>query len=137
MDVEAQIPQIQAKYAALRPFLDERRRRLWAANEALALGRGGVKVVATATGLARSTLGDGMRELRAAQAGAVPGEPGGAGDGVVPTTPVGADQPLRLARQRRAGGGRKALTVHDPALVPALEALVEPTTRGDPRSPLR
>ena len=53
MDEETRI---RAKYAALRPFLDERRRRLWAANEALALGRGGVTVVVAATGLARNTI---------------------------------------------------------------------------------
>lgn len=117
--------QLQAKYAALRPFLDERRRRLWAANEALALGRGGVKLVAAATGLARSTLGDGLRELRAALA-----VPGGVVDGVPTWSPA-------LVRQRRPGGGRKARMVQDAALVPALEALVEPTTRGDPQSPLR
>jgi len=117
--------QLQAKYAALRPFLDERRRRLWAANEALALGRGGVKLVAAATGLARSTLGDGLRELRAALA-----VPGGVVDGVPTWSPA-------LVRQRRPGGGRTARMVQDAALVPALEALVEPTTRGDPQSPLR
>lgn len=130
--------QLQAKYAALRPFLDERRRRLWAANEALALGRGGVKLVAAATGLARSTLGDGLRELRAALAvsGGVVSErdeatapPGGAGTAATWSPP--------LVRQRRPGGGRKARMVQDPALVPALEALIEPTTRGDPQSSLR
>jgi len=130
---------VRAKYAALWPFLDERRRRLWAANEALALGRGGVKLVAAATGLARSTLGDGLRELRAAQTAPVPGGPEGAGAGVR-AAPVVADRPTRLDRehrQRRPGGGRKALTHHDPDLLRALEALVEPTTRGDPQSPLR
>ena len=130
MDVSAHV---QAKYAALRPYLDERRRRLWAANEALALGRGGVKLVAAATGLARSTLGDGLRELRAALAA----RPDATG---VDATGVDATEegwPTRLERQRRPGGGRKALTVHDPALLGALEALIEPTTRGDPESPLR
>ena len=38
---------------------------------------------------------------------------------------------------RRAGGGRKSLTETDPGLLAALEALIEPTTRGDPESPLR
>src|SRR5215210_8268781 len=118
--------QIRAKYAALRPFVDERRRRLWAANEALALGRGGVSAVAAATGMARRTIGDGVRELRAVAAGSVVA----AGD---PVPEVVA----RPGRQRRAGGGRKALTHHDPELVGALEALIEPTTRGDPQSPLR
>src|SRR5215210_2880608 len=129
---------IQAKYATLRPFLDERRRRLWAANEALALGRGGVTVVAAATRLARNTIGDGLRELRAAVAATVGAdeEPmaGAVGSGVALP---GAGGPGRPGRQRRAGGGRKALTHHDPELVGALEALIETTTRGDPQSPLR
>src|SRR2546422_6806915 len=94
--------QIQAKYASLRPFLDERRRRLWAANEALALGRGGVTVVAAATGLARNTIGDGLRELRAA-ASPTPivtvaaGEPvaGAGGVGSAPAVASGPRQPGR------------------------------------------
>jgi hypothetical protein len=120
--------QIRAKYATLRPFLDERRRRLWAANEALALGRGGVTVVAAATGLARNTIGDGLRELRAAALARPTGPVAGA---------VGRAGEPAAGRQRGAGGGRKALTQHDPELVQALEALIEPTTRGDPQSPLR
>ena len=128
MDLDAVHAQVQAKYAALRPFLDERRRRLWAAGEALALGRGGVQLVAAATGLARSTLGDGLRELRAAL-------PAGGPAGL--DAPVVADWLPRVDRQRRPGGGRKPLTQHDPELLDALEALVEPTTRGDPQSPLR
>jgi len=55
---------VQAKYELLRPLMDERMRRQWAAAEALALKRGGVTVVATATGLSRTTIGQGMRELR-------------------------------------------------------------------------
>jgi len=132
--------QVRAKYAALRPYLDERRRRLWAANEALALGRGGVQLVAAATGLARSTLGDGLRELRAALATPVVDVPARTRATAAPpseASEVVADWPVRLDRQRRPGGGRKALTSHDPELMGALEALIEPTTRGDPQSPLR
>src|SRR6266852_4615974 len=138
MDEQARI---RAKYATLRPFLDERRRRLWAANEALALGRGGMTVVAAATGLARNTIGDGLRELRAAAAPTplvtvAAGEPriGAVGEG---SAAAGAPGPRPPGRQRVVGGGRKALTHHDPDLVRALEALIEPTTRGDPQSPLR
>ena len=120
---------IRAKYASLRPFLDERRRRLWAANEALALGRGGLTVVAVATGLARNTIGDGLRELRAVVAGGT-----AVAEGAPAPATAGSGEPRR---QRRAGGGRKTLTHHDPDLVRALETLVEPTTRGDPQSPLR
>lgn len=108
---------IRKKYALLQVELDERRRRLWAASEAQALGHGGIAAVAKATGLAESTIRLGQRELR--------------------STPVGA-LPLPAPRHIRApGGGRKPRTMHDPSLIQALEALVEPTTRGDPMSPLR
>jgi DDE family transposase len=108
---------IRQKYELLYAELDERRRRLWAASEAQALGHGGVAAVAKATGLAERTIRLGQRELRHGNA---------AGPGL---------QPLR--RVRRPGGGRKPRTVHDPSVVQALEALVAPPTRGDPRSPLR
>jgi Rhodopirellula transposase DDE domain len=105
----------------LRPYLDERRRRLWAAAEAMALGRGGLTAVATATGLQRATIRVGVRELQSG-----------------PSTST-APAPVAEAAQRvRApGGGRKPLTTDDPTLVRDLEALVEPTTRGHPMSPLR
>jgi Rhodopirellula transposase DDE domain len=106
---------LQEKYELLRPELDERGRRLWAASEALALGRGGIVTVARATGLSERTIRRGQRELRR------------------PASSVaGASR-----RVRRPGGGRKRLVDEDPRVVGALEALVEPTARGDPRSPLR
>jgi hypothetical protein len=106
---------LREKYALMLPELDERGRRLWAATEALAVGRGGVATVAQATGLAESTIRRGQQEL---------GNPGVA---VVPA----------VRRVRRQGGGRKDRLEEDPPLIFALEALVEPTTRGDPGSPLR
>ena len=108
---------IRKKYALLQVELDERRRRLWAASEAQALGHGGIAAVAKATGLAESTMRLGQREL-----GSQP-----------------AEAPLRQAQRhlRAPGGGRKPRIMHAPSLVHALEALVEPTTRGDPMSPLR
>src|SRR5215510_3101748 len=106
---------IRAKFEALRPYLDERRRRLWAAAEARALGRGGVALVVAATGLRRNTIRAGLRELEA--------------PGVVPAV---SDQ-----RVRAPGGGRKPVTTRDPTLLRDLEALVDPVTRGDPMSPLR
>jgi hypothetical protein len=97
------------------PELDEPRRRQWAAAEAREVGYGGVSVVARATGLARSTIHAGLRDLRASRW-----------------------QRVRAAeRIRRAGAGRRPLTTSDPALLTALLALIEPTTRGDPESPLR
>ena len=109
MGIEAKI---RAKYRALAPTMNERVCRLWAGTEAQALGHGGIALVARATGLARNTICQGLREL---------------------ATPV----PLPPDRARRPGGGRKRATVVDPHLPAALEELVEPGTRGDPESPLR
>jgi hypothetical protein len=113
---------VQTKYELLRPLMDERMRRQWAAAEALALKRGGVTVVAKATGLSRTTIGEGIRELRE-------------------RTNLGVEDESCISelpkRVRHPGGGRHPLKVNDPTLVRDLEALIEPTTRGDPQSPLR
>jgi Rhodopirellula transposase DDE domain len=103
---------IRCRYQGTAAFLDERGRRLFAANEALAQGFGGVTAAAAATGLARSTINRGIRELRSGQ------------------NPIGN-------RVRRAGGGRKSAVAHQPDLPAALEALIEDAIRGDPCSPLR
>jgi transposase len=92
---------------------------MWAASEAKGLGYGGISAVARATGMGIETIRRGMKEME-------PSRPGSAGEGMV-----------SRRRTRRAGGGRKRLTYQDPALVKTLETLVEPTTRGDPMSPLR
>ena len=102
---------IQAKFLSLEPDLNERSRRMWAAVEAASLGRGGISAVAAATGLSRTTIRAGMRELREPRAAS--------------------------GRIRRPGGGRKKLSQKCPGLLSKLEALVEPATRGDPQSPLR
>ena len=107
VDVEA----MRARYLALRPFLDERQRRLFAAAEARAAGWGGVSAASRATGIARSTIDRALDDLDAGLA---------------------ADD-----RVRRVGGGRKELTTIDPDLVADLERIVAPTTRGDPEQPLR
>jgi hypothetical protein len=113
---------MRSKFAVLRPFLDERRRRLWAAAEALVLGRGGITAVAAATGLQRATIRLGMRELQVDPA---------------TSTDASAVAAGAMQRVRAPGAGRKPLTVQDPDLLNDLEALVEPVTRGDPMSPLR
>jgi hypothetical protein len=96
--------------------MDERMRRQWAASEAGDLGWGGVSAVAIATGLARNTIMAGAHELEVRRAH------------------PRAEVSLRI---RAAGGGRKPLTENDPGLLAALEALVDPATRGHPESPLR
>jgi Rhodopirellula transposase DDE domain len=109
---------IRKKYKTVAPFLTERGRRIWAAAEARALGWGGTSLVATATGLARNTIQVGLRE---------------AAEPAMARRRLGEED----VRSRRAGGGRKPLTESDPELAGKLESLVEPTTRGDPMSPLR
>jgi transposase len=105
---------VRKKYRALRDLLDEHGRRVWAAAEAKSLPRGGVSLVAQATGLSRTTIHAGIRELEQRKG-----------------------KPLATGRIRRAGGGRKPLTFHHPELPKALEQLVEPLVRGDPESFLR
>jgi len=104
---------IRLRYEALVPVLDELGRRRFGAAEAVAAGRGGVSAVSRITGIARSTIGRGLAELR--------------GD------PERRSAPDRV---RRAGGGRKRATVKDPTLLTDLKLLVEPVTRGDPMTPL-
>src|SRR5258708_38138818 len=94
------------------PFLDERGRRLFAANEAISLGRGGVTAVAAATGVARSTINRGVAELKAAR-----NENGHS--------------------IRRPGAGRKREAERQPGLLTTLEAMIEDAIRGDPEAPLR
>jgi transposase len=101
---------LRAKFEAVLPHLDERQQRLVMAGEARSLGHGGIAAVADATGASRSRISAGVAELESGQA--------------------------PLQRVRREGGGRKALAATDSALVAALLALVEPTRRGDPESPL-
>ena len=110
-----QVERIRRKYGYLSEAMDERMRRLWAAAEASDLGWGGVTVVSRATGMSRNTILAGKRELGAQR-------PQAGSEG---------------AKVRRAGGGRKALSKVDAGLLAALEALVDPATRGDPQSPLR
>jgi hypothetical protein len=108
MELEAAI---REKYQALEKVLNERARRLWAATESNAIGYGGDATVSSATGLAREAIRAGRKELQSGEA----------------TT----------ERQRRPGGGRKALTEKQDGLTEALEQMVSPTTRGDPMSPLK
>lgn len=111
MDTQAET--LRDKFRALKPLLDERARRLWAAAEARALGRGGISTVARATGLSTGTVRAGLREL----------------DGDSAAAP--------LDTVRRPGAGRKSLEDSDPALVDALQRKLEPVTRGEPQSALR
>jgi hypothetical protein len=102
---------LASRLSEIRPHLDERAWRLLLGAEARAIGRGGMKLVAAAVGASADTVARGARELEA---------------GVEPD-----------GRVRGRGAGRRAVEDADPGLLPALEALVDPGSRGDPGSPLR
>jgi Rhodopirellula transposase DDE domain len=108
IDAEA----LRTRYRRIAGFLDERGRRLYAANEALALARGGVTAVSVASGIARSTINRGIAELKAG------------------SNELGE-------RIRRRGGGRRRAVERQPGLLAGLEGLIEGAVRGDPQSPLR
>jgi hypothetical protein len=102
---------VAERYAAISPYLDERQRRIWVGTEARVRGRGGVSLVARATGVSRPRIYRALEELEQA--------------------------PRLDGRVRRPGAGRKSLREKDPELEAALDALVDPDSRGDPMSPLR
>ena len=104
---------LREKFIVLSPILNERTRRLSAASEAKAIGRGGQSLLAQVTGLSCSTIYLGLQELAADEA------------------------VLFAGRVRQPGGGRKTLLHHQPKLLTALDELVEPMSRGAPQSPLR
>ena len=107
--------QIRTRWRVMFPVLDERQRRLWAAAEAKVFPKSGAAIVARATGLAHRTIRDAIGEFAQAP-------------------PPGRPQDVRI---RRPGAGRRPVEEQDATLLDDLDALVEPTRRGDPESPLR
>jgi hypothetical protein len=108
----ADIAAITARFDALKTVLDERSRRLLAAAESQAIGKGGISIVAKATGISRPVIRQGLTELK---------------------------EPAKLApgRVRKEGGGRQKATEKDSPLRTDLESLLESTTRGDPQAALQ
>jgi len=105
---------ISSRFESLKVTFDEKSRRLWAAAEALSAGDNGVMIVNRATGIAPMTIRRGIEELSDPEA--LKNDAG---------------------RTRVSGAGRKKTVEINPEIKSALEALVEPGTRGDPESPLR
>jgi len=109
------IASVSRKFQLLSPSLDEKTRRYWAACEAMEIGHGGIKTLSKITGLSERTISRGCQELRQRE-----------------------NHSNNISKRvRHLGGGRKVLTESNGELISALEALVDPTTRGDPMSPLR
>src|SRR5712692_5383330 len=104
--------ELKRKFHSVWPHLDERTRRIMAANEAVSLGYGGVSLVRRACGLSRKAIAKGIGEIQR------------------------RSRPL-VGSVRRPGAGRKPITQSDPRLVQTLEGLIDEQTRGDPESALR
>jgi Rhodopirellula transposase DDE domain len=94
------------------PHLDERGLRMFVASEARAAGHGGIEAVHAVTGVSRTTIWRGLKELKA------------------------NDTALPQNRVRRTGGGHKAAAVKQPGLVEALKRIIESAIRGDPEAAL-
>jgi len=105
---------LKLKLAGVLPHLNEKQRRILAAAEAQALGYGGIQQISEITGISRPTLYRGLKDLEEAD-----------------------DKKVDISRVRGPGGGRKKVSDEQPELLVALEELIEPSTRGDPESPLR
>ena len=114
----ARIAEIRSRFKDLARVMDERVTRLWAAGEAKSLGHGGIAAVTEATGILGKRIRHGIRDLAEMKRSPPSESP-------------------RQQRVRRPGAGRKLLTETDATLVPDLESLIDPLTRGDPESPLR
>jgi hypothetical protein len=100
------------KFQSIWPHLDERGRRITAAAEAIAIGRGGISAVHRACGLSRPTIASGIREIQERRV-------------------------LFVGRVRKPGAGRKPTEFHDPKIIEAMEQIIDSGTRGDPESPLK
>jgi len=113
------------KYERIKPFLDEKTRRLYVANEAIVAGWGGISRLFEATGMSREVISHGISEIK---------EGSKAVDSNISKKPEENHSVKR--RIRKAGGGRKRIEENDKTLRNDLEQLMEPITRGDPESPL-
>ena len=102
---------LSEKISRIWPYLNERARRMIAANEAIELGYGGISNVSWASGLSRVTITKGIKEIKI--------------------------DSVETDRIRKKGGGRQKLIKCDSEIINVLEAIIDATTRGDPESPLR
>src|SRR5665647_1074617 len=103
-----EIHAVKMKYAAIRPFLNERGRRLWAATESSSYGRGGISLICQATGLSTATVHKGIKEFN--------------------------DSSVQIDQVRKKGAGRKKAKDKQEGLLKAIDELVDPTAKGDPMS---
>jgi biotin operon repressor len=104
---------IKQDFDRISPFLDEKSKRLYMANLALSLGRGGKLQISRSLGVSRVRIDNGIKELLGQK-------------------PLSADN-----KKRREGGGRKSIDIHQPDICEQIENIISPHTRGDPMNPLK
>ena len=105
--------QIKKRIELLHPYLNEKIKRLYLAAEAICLGYGGATLISKLTGVSRTTITQGTKEISI------------------------SEKNQRKERIRSEGGGRKKIVEKNPEIEKELEILIEPYTRGDPESPLK
>jgi len=115
----SEIERIKTKYAAIMPFMNEKARRMWLASEAMVLPFGGISLIASATGVSRNTIQEGIREIRESK------------------EELAIEAVQNADRIRRPGGGRKPVTFHHPHLLEKLDSLLEPGDVCNHPVPLR
>ena len=111
--LRAAIDQLKYKYSIIKPHLNERSRRIWSGIEASSYGHGGIELIHKVTGLSKSTIRQGIKEIN--------------------QSPLLNDPTNRI---RKKGGGRKSITTSQPGILEALQALISPFSKGDPEKPL-
>lgn len=111
MDKDIKI--IAEKYSQISPYLNEQTRRIWCGIESKSLGRGGISIVSASTGVSRTTIYEGIKDME--------------------TKKIEKAEKIKI---RKTGGGRKSIKEKNPDVLTQLESLVDPVTRGDPESPL-
>lgn len=110
---EDKIKLVKEAFDRITPFLDEKTTRLYVANQAISLGRGGKALVSKSLGVSRVRIDNGIKEL------------------------LGQVSLAHDEKKRRPGGGRKPIDVHQPDIEAQIESIISPYTRGDPMNPLR
>ena len=111
--LKAEIDQLDDKYTIIKSHLNERSRRIWSGMEASSYGHGGIELVHKVTGLSKSTIGQGIKEIKES---------------------LFLNDPVK--RIRKKGGGRKSITTTQPEILSALQGLVSTFSKGDPEKPL-
>lgn len=121
---------LENKIQTILPFLNESLKRKYLASEAIALGKGGIKIISEISGVHRNTIGAGIKELSGKDKTTIPSI-------TTNSTDSQCEEKKECERIRAPGGGRKSIVETQPDILDALERIVDPVSYGDPTRPLR